>query len=227
MMTNNTQANPMRFDDRMFYTDQLKFFDPSTWIYPIHLIGAGGINSLVGPALAKMGIKEIHVWDDDLLEPRNGPNEIAYSYRMIGQPKTAAMASVIDYLMGDRTTVFQHQTRVTADTPLEGVVISGVDSMKSRKIIWQAIQKNFLYVPLYIDGRSAGKNMAILALSPADFDAVEQYKTWLFDDAKAMPLECGARNFPPVAIRIAAEITRIITQFHHDDPYQLYTRCRL
>lgn len=207
------------------YSDQTKFFDPSTWIYPVHLIGAGGINNMLGPTLAKMGVQEIHVWDNDKLERRNCPTEVAYSYDMVGQPKTAAMAQTIDYLMGKNAVkVIQHQERVTEKTKLDGVVVSGVDSMKSRKEIWQAIQANFIDIPLYIDGRSAGKQTAIFALSPADFDAIVKYETWLFDDSKASPLECGARNFPPVSLYIASEIARIIARFHCEDTIQFYTK---
>lgn len=210
------------------YSDQTKFFDPETWIYPIHLIGAGGINNLVGPALAKMGVQEIHIWDDDILETRNCPTEIAYSYTMVGQPKVAAMAHTIEYLMGKNAPqIIKHQKRVDTDTTLEGVVVSGVDSMKSRKSIWEAVQASFIDIPLYIDGRSAGKHTAIFAFSPADFDAVTKYETWLFDDSKAMPLECGARNFPPVSLYIASEITRIIAQFHRADTVQFYTPRKL
>lgn len=210
------------------YSDQIKFFDPKTWIYPVHLIGAGGINNLVGPALAKMGVREIHVWDDDVLEARNCPTEIAYSYSMVGQPKVTAMAHAIEYLMGKNVAeIVQHQERVTENTYLEGVVVSGVDSMQNRKIIWETVKQNFISIPLYIDGRSAGKHVATFALSPADFDTVTKYESWLFDDSKAMPLECGARNFPPVSLYIASEITRIIAQFHCENTVQFYTKHQL
>ncbi len=210
------------------YSDQIKFFDPKTWIYPVHLVGAGGINNLVGPALAKMGIREIHVWDDDILETRNCPTEIAYSYDMVGQYKVTAMAHTIKFLMGDDVVkIVQHQERVTENTHLEGVVVSGVDSMRSRKAIWDAVKRNFIDIPLYIDGRSAGKHVAIFALSPADFNTVTKYESWLFDDSKAMPLECGARNFPPVSLYVASEITRIIAQFHCEDTVQFYTKHQL
>lgn len=209
------------------YADQLEFFDPHTWIEPVHLIGAGGINNLVGPSLAKMGIKEIHIWDDDILEARNCPNEIAYSYKMVGRPKVAAMAGIIYYLDDHNPEVIQHQARVKSDTKLSGVVISGVDSMTSRKIIWSAVESNLVDIPLYIDGRSAGKYLAVFAFSPADYDAREKYKTWLFDDDQALSLPCGARNFPPASLRIASEITRIIADFHSGNPVQFYTKCEL
>lgn len=235
----------------MNYSDQSAFFDPATWTWPVHLIGAGGINNAVGPVLAKMGIREIHIWDDDILEERNCPTEIAYSYRMAGNYKVDAMADTIRYLMdanpncrlglhtdppvsgpnyyyrfdiGDQLKIYAHYGRVTADTELSGVVISGVDSMASRKTIWQAVRQNFVNIPLYIDGRSAGEDTAIFAFSPANFDDACIYEvSWLYDDAEASPLPCGARNIGYISAYMAFEISRIITRFHRNLPIDFYT----
>lgn len=196
------------------YSDQTKIFDPKTWSWPVHLIGAGGINNLVGLVLAKMGITKIHVWDDDTLEPRNLPTEVGYSANMCGKPKVSAMADLIYYLMPNGVNVYQHFKRVTVDTRLYGVVISGVDSMTSRQIIWQNIQSNFLEIPFYIDGRSGGQEVQLFAFSPADFSARQDYETWLFDDDEGAELECGARNIGYISAYIAGEIGDIITKFH-------------
>lgn len=209
----------------MDYSDQVHIFDAKAWGWPVHLIGAGGITNLLGPLLAKMGVREIHVWDDDVLEARNCPTEIAYSYRMVGQPKVAAMADVTAYLLDDGVKVYQHKERVTTETVLEpGVVICGVDSMASRKVIWENVKKNFLDVPLFIDGRSAGEVTAIFALSPADFEQQKAYETWLFDDAQAMKLQCGARNIGYISAYMAAEIARIITRYHRGLPIEFQTQ---
>lgn len=208
----------------MDYSDQHRIFDAKTWGWPVHLVGAGGINNLVGPTLAKMGVREIHVWDDDILEERNCPTEVAYSYNMAGQPKVAAMADAIYHLMANGVDVIQHCERVTADTQLSGVVICGVDSMASRQAIWANVKQNFLDIPFFIDGRSAGEETAIFAFAPSDFKAADDYETWLFDDDEALQLECGARNIGYIAAYMAAEIARLITRFHRDLPVEFYTQ---
>lgn len=206
------------------YSDQSKIFNQETWGWPIHLIGAGGINNLVGPILAKMGVSELHVWDDDRLETRNCPSEVAYSYNMVGQLKTAAMADMIYHLMPNSVEFHQHVERVTPETNLEGVVISGVDSMKGRREIWQCVQANFLHVPLYIDARSAGEEIAIFAFSPSNMkDAKIYQEDWLYSDEEGLKLECGARNIGYISAYMAAEISRIITRFHRDLPFNFYT----
>lgn len=208
----------------MNYFDQTAFFDPAKWAWPVHLIGAGGINNLVGPMLAKMGIDQIHIWDDDFLEERNCPTEVAYSYKMVGRPKVTAMADAIYYLMPNGVEVYQHQTRVTEQTKLEGVVIAGVDSMASRKTIWQAVKQNSVEIPLFIDGRSAGEETALFAFSPLDFENVGFYEdSWLFDDDEASPLPCGARNIGYISAYMAFEICRVITRFYRELPIEFYT----
>lgn len=206
------------------HSDQVKIFDPKTWGWPVHLVGAGGVNNLVGPILAKMGVSELHVWDDDRLEMRNCPTEIAYSYTMIGEFKTAAMANTIYHLMPNNVEFHQHIERVRAETKLKGVVVSGVDSMTARKEIWQCVQNNFVDVPLYIDARSAGEEIAIFAFRPTDFEFADIYQgDWLYDDAESLQLECGARNIGYISAYLAAEISRIITRFHRGLPIDFYT----
>lgn len=205
------------------FSDQTKIFNEATWSWPVHLIGAGGINNCVGPLLCKMGIKEIHIWDDDVLETRNLPTEVAYSYNALGNPKVSAMAETI-YFLDSKQGIFQHQERVTQDTILTGIIICGVDSMKSRQEIWQAVKASFLDIPLFIDGRSSGEETAIFAFSPSDFESVEKYEDgWLYDDEEAMAEECGARNIGYISMYMAAEFGNIITRFHRDLPIEFYT----
>lgn len=198
-----------------FY-DQSQIFDPKTWGHPVCLIGAGGINNCVGPALAKLGIPELHVWDADILETRNCPAEAAYSYQMVGQPKVIAMENAIQYL-DPKITVHTHPEYVTTDTKLQGVIISGVDSMQSRRTIWTCVKRDYLQIPFFIDARSAGEYTTIFAFTPSDFELCEDYETWLFDDNEALPLPCGARNIAYIAYYMAYEITRLITRFHNGD----------
>lgn len=207
----------------MDYSDQSRIFNANDWGWPVHLVGAGGITNTLGLVLAKMGVREIHIWDDDVLEARNCPTEVAYSYQMVGHPKVEAMADAIAYLMGDSVKVHQHQMRVTAETELlPGVVVCGVDSMSSRKLIWQNIKAHWANVPLFVDGRSAGEVTSIFAMTPFKYDS--DYETWLFDDSQAMKLQCGARNIGYISAYMAAEIARIITRYHRGLPFEFHTQ---
>jgi molybdopterin/thiamine biosynthesis adenylyltransferase len=203
------------------FSDQINIFDPSRFSWPVHLIGLGGIGSAVLIALVKMGVDAIHVWDDDILEDRNLMAEVGYSPQHVGLHKVEAAAESVEYLVGDRCKVIQHKERVTADTTLEGVVISGVDSMKSRQEIWKAVQNCIIDVPFYIDGRIGGEYYQVLSIYPSDSRDVEIYESWLFDDEEASKLECGARATAYVAMFVAAEIAHNITLYYRDLPINI------
>ncbi len=200
------------FSERVF-SDQTKLFDPEKVGYPVHIIGAGGIGNMLVQLLAKMGFPEIHVWDDDIFEARNGPTEVAYSEALVGQPKVEAARDIVEHLVGDSVILVLHNERVTKDTELTGYVICGVDSMKSREEIWDAIQANFVDIPLYIDARSAGEEVQVLSVVPFDSEDVQAYETWLFNDTEASKLECGARNIGYIATYIATIVSYNLTRF--------------
>jgi len=172
-----------------------------------------------------MGVQEIHLWDDDVLETRNGPVEIAYSEAYVGQLKIDAARATVDFLVGEGAVkLITHNERVTKDTALEGVVISGVDSMASRAEIWECVKDNFLGIPLYVDARSSGEEIMVFGFSPADFAAAEEYtEDWMYSDSEASKLECGARNIGYIAAMIGGEIARIVTRFHRDLPIEFRT----
>ena len=200
------------------YSDQIKFFDPTTVGFPVHIIGAGGIGNMIILLLAKMGFREIEIWDDDYYEQHNGPTEVAYSDQFFGQPKIEVAKKTIDFLLGDSDIkVTPHPERVTADTELEGYVICGVDSMASRSEIWQCIQACAINIPVYIDARSAGEQVQVFTVQPLDMEDVENYESWLFDDQEATPLGCGARNIGYMSTYIGSIIAKNLTAFIRGD----------
>ncbi len=196
------------------FSDQTKLFDPDKFAWDLHIIGAGGIGNMLIQLFAKMGVSKIHVWDDDIFEARNGPTEVAYSEALVGQPKVDVAAATVEFLVGNNCEIVRHQERVTIDTPLSGIVISGVDSMASRKEIWNAISACFLDVALYIDARSAGEEIAIFNIDPLDEEVVKIYtEDWLFDDSEASQLECGARNIGYISTLIASIVAANVSKF--------------
>ncbi|MDO4611926.1 MAG: ThiF family adenylyltransferase [Candidatus Saccharibacteria bacterium] len=205
------------------FSDQTKFFDPDSFAWDVHIIGAGGIGNMVVMLLAKMGVQKIHLWDDDNFELRNGPTEVAYSEKFVGKPKVDVAEKTIEFLVGDHCEIIKHYERVTKKTKLSGIVISGVDSMASRQVIWQAIKECFLDVALYIDARSAGEEIAIFNVLPSDFEACEIYeKDWLFDDSEASQLACGARNIGYISTLIASIVAANLTKFEQGEELKFF-----
>lgn len=178
-------------DKRISYVDQLGFFDPLEYATPIHVIGAGGIGSAVAVQLGKLGVRELHVWDEDVVEGKNIPGQLPYRPSDIGRPKVEALSA---YFVRQEmeTRVFAHREMVGPNTDLRGLVISGVDSMAARIDIWEAVRDN-PFVPLYIDGRVGGEYLQLLTVDPIDPDSAASYARWLFDDNDDPELECSMR----------------------------------
>ena len=185
------------------YTDQTDIFNPASFGHPVTVIGCGGIGASVLPTLATLGVPEIILFDDDLVEPRNVAATIMFGPDDIGQPKVEVAERKLHELGVRHVTT--HQVKFDPEQhgdSLTGVVVSGVDSMAARKAIWPAISWNGL-VPLYMDGRIGGQIFQLNALNPCDPAHVEWYEDFeLFDDSEGADLPCAARNvvYPSVVL---------------------------
>lgn len=217
------------------YQDQTKIFDPRSFGYDIHFIGAGGASNDAIKQVAVMGAIEratIHIWDPDRLEPHNMATELAYSNCAIGEYKVEAAANALRHKFGNSITIVHaselkvtnykgprpqvilHPEAVTSRTELSGIVVTGVDSMAARQEIWQAIKKQFWQVPLLIDLRSAGLTTLIVTLNPSDLEAVETYEgSFLYTDEESMQLQCGARNVCFISSYFGSEVAYRVSLF--------------
>jgi len=76
---------------------------------------------------------------------------------------------------------------------LNGIVISTVDSMESRKAIWEAVHSSF-GVDLYIDARMGGELLRLYALNPLTPEDADEYVKTLYSDKEALELPCTAQT---------------------------------
>ena len=173
----------------MDYTRQMDIISP-TQLKNTQLIGigAGGIGSPTVLALTKMGLHDITIYDDDVIEVHNLPNQM-YRLKDLGKLKVDALAEICEEYSG---TVIIKNTEKYFNQDLNGVVFSGVDSMGQREIIWKSI-KNNPNVSIYIDGRMGGEVARILTINPCDPVDIEFYESTLCKDEDAQDLPCTAR----------------------------------
>lgn len=195
------------------YADQTDIFNPATFTWPVHVIGVGGIGSALVLPLIKLGLSsKLHLWDPDRVEPHNIPAQLIYRPTDIGKLKVEAAADTLAGFSEGKCEIVCHSEYVGPSTPLDGVVISGVDSMAARYDIWEGVRYN-VEVPLYMDGRIGGEQMQLFTLNPSNYEAVVFYETeWLFPDEEGSDLPCAARTVihPPTVLagHIIAQLTR-------------------
>lgn len=181
---------------------------------PITIIGAGGIGSPTALALSKMGVRRITIYDDDVVENHNLPNQM-YRVSDIGKSKVDATKDICKDFAEVDIEVYKERIE---EQSLSGIVISGVDSMKSREIIWKRIKYN-PQVPLYIDARMGAEVCKICTINPRDPDNIKWYESTLFPDEKAADEPCTARAVIYNTFMIASFVSSQVKKYARAQPF--------
>ena len=115
--------------------------------------------------MSKMGCSNVTVWDDDILNEHNIPNQMCRP-DMIGRPKVDALAQLVYELT---QTEIKTDSRRYMGQNLEGVVIVTADNMTARQSVWKRVKMN-AKVPLLIDARMGAEFARIYTISPTNPD---------------------------------------------------------
>ncbi|MDB5180163.1 MAG: hypothetical protein JWN12_795 [Candidatus Saccharibacteria bacterium] len=188
----------------------------ATWPHEIHVIGMGGIGTHVLQMLLEHGTREVHIWDEDIVEAHNLPTQFLYCPLDIGYPKVEAAARFVEE-RGFKTQIVAHNEWATGESKLSGIVISGVDTLEARGNIWQAVEFNF-EVFLYIDARIGADSVQIHTMDPNLPKDVDRYKSWIFLDDEALELGCATRENPHSALAVAQILSSHLALFVRDEP---------
>lgn len=152
----------------------------------VTLIGAGGIGSPTAFNLVKMGIGELIIYDGDMIEPHNFPNQL-YPIESLGEFKVNAMKeNLMRYT--DSTKIVAINEHYSGQ-PLKGIVVSAVDDMDTRSMIFSHIKKQ--KPDYYIEGRMGAELMRIYAVNP--HEDTTWYNSMLYSNSEAMDLVCTAQ----------------------------------
>ncbi len=192
-------------------TDAQRFIRQSDIVKPeelkiqIIIIGQGGIGGPAALALSKMGCSLIMTYDKDKFEAHNIPNQLCREDD-IGKPKAEAVREIVKDFTGVEIDARNEEYK---DQPLSGIVIAAVDSMKTRKIIWENV-KSKPQVKLFIDARMGGEVARICSINPCDMDDVEFYEKTFYSDEEAEEMSCTARSVIYNVFGLAAYISVLV-----------------
>lgn len=156
----------------------------------VDVIGVGASGSRVVLSLAKLGIQNIHVWDDDIVEAHNVPNQ-AFGLDDVGKLKVDALKDIVERMTGIEITT--HVERVNGTQALGDVVFLLTDTMSSRKQIWQAGIRYKSRTKLMIEtrmGSDQGRVYVVNPTTPAHVRGWEQASDYGDDVAEVSA--CGA-----------------------------------
>lgn len=199
------------------YTRQKDWFDPAEHPFAhVTIVGVGGIGSPTALALAKLGIPNLTLIDDDRVEPHNVPNQM-YGMADVGEAKVHALvgwvSSQTDYSMPDG--VFDVLENCGFH---DGVVISALDSMAARSALWDRVK--FTPVELLLDARLGGQTIVLYAVNPCDPAHIEFYESRLYSDEQAKDFPCTAAAVIDVGFQVASMLTRAVRLHFTGEPVE-------
>lgn len=174
----------------------------------ITIIGAGAIGSTTAVWLGKMGACGLTIYDADIVEAHNWSNQM-YRDEDIGKRKVDALREVMEQFGGHTPNAIPQRY---VDQPLSEVVISGVDSMESRKVIWKVVREK-PEVKLYIDARMGLETLVIYAVRPYVKEDRVVYTQSLYSDSQAVQEPCTARTICYTPLMAASFVCQIVKRF--------------
>ena len=161
----------------MDFSRQSELFDVETFNTPVTIIGAGATGSWLALSLAKMGIKDITVWDFDTIEEHNLPNQ-QYNHIDIGKTKVQALQMNINISTGIEIKV---KNQRYTDQPLTGIVFMMIDTMSGRKQIWRDRIRLNPNIKLYVEPRMGLELGRIYSINPTDLYQISKYEENFYD----------------------------------------------
>lgn len=209
----NQVATTMKQDEK--FLRQLDIFDPAKHQVPVSIIGAGGIGSIVALALGKMGLNQLDVYDFDAVTEWNVPNQM-FRPDQVGETKVTALQEVVDTLTGVSIEPINEKIGENGNGIRRGgIVVSAVDSMEARKLIWESVKGNPKY-RLFLDGRLGGEEIHLYTVNPCDPDHIKGYEATLFTDDEAEEVECTAKSIIWTTFFIGGLVARSIAKYLKD-----------
>lgn len=163
----------------------------------ITVIGAGAIGSFTVLSLAKMGGMKLTVYDHDLVEPHNLPNQF-YRIEDLDKAKVMALGEIVREYTGVEVEV---RPEKYLNQQVRGMVIVAVDSMDERKRIWKVLRHQ---VDQLIDARMGAEVAVVYVVNPL-VDA-ERYESTLYSSKEALAEPCTRKAIIYTALGVASMI---------------------
>lgn len=197
----------------MDYSRQHNIFDREAFNKTVNVVGAGATGSWVVIMLAKLGVKDVHIWDFDIVENHNIPNQ-AFSVLDIDKPKAVANKTNAKLFGGVEYTA--HNEAVTGNTVLEGIVFILTDTMSSRAEIFKEALKLKPNIDLVIETRMGLDMCRIYNVNPMDLKQIKEYEKTLYTDEEAETSFCGtSQSVVTTAMTTASIAVRQMLNFNN------------
>lgn len=153
------------------------------------VVGCGAIGSHVAEALAKIGLGKLVLYDDDVVEAHNMPNQ-GFWLQDLGRTKVQAIGARLT--AGTGIDVEMHAQRFCAETEISTpILVAAVDSMTARAMVFEAFLRSDALIML--DGRMGARYGRTFVVRKDDIATVAAYRLALHSDADGSEEPCTAK----------------------------------
>lgn len=195
--------------DRTHLTRQLDIIPLDCLDTPVTIIGAGAIGSWVALSLAKMGMENLTVYDDDAVSIEN-MNCQFYPFSAIGKKKAQALAEMVEQFT--RVKINYKNEKYTGGK-ISGIVVCAVDSMSARKLVFENLAERSIHTQYVIDPRMGSQSALLLTYRPMDSKECEDYATSLYTDESAVQERCTAKATIYTANLLSGIVVKALKDF--------------
>lgn len=197
-------------------TRQLEIIPSGVLGEPLTIIGGGAIGGWVALCAAKMGLRNITLYDPDTVELEN-MNSQFFRHRDIGRPKAEALRDLI--LDFTECPINAVNARYTGDRTFPGIVVSAVDNMLTRKVIWDAHKGVAARTRAIIDPRMGAETALLYTVRPLIQRDAEWYAKTLYTDENAVQERCTAKSTIYCANLLAGMVVKTVKNLIVDGVY--------
>lgn len=191
----------------MDFSRQLELYDAEIEEDSVRVIGVGATGSWVSLILSKLGVRNITMYDMDIVEGHNVPNQL-YSNDDIGKLKSAICKGYCRVLGCPDTNILHVPLKVDKDNPIipaeEEVIFCLVDSMDSRKEIFDMLVSTGKKYT-WIETRMGLTGYRIYMIDTTNEKEIEKYRETLYSDDDAEVSACGtSQSIVTTAVQCAS-----------------------
>ena len=154
---------------------------------PATVIGVGAIGRQVALQLTAIGVDWLQLIDFDTVEESNVASQ-GYHEHDVGRLKVQATAEAC-WQINSGLSIHTVEGRFRRSMTVGDAVFLCVDSIDTRKLIWQALEDRTRF---YVDARMSAEALRVLAVS--NETGREHYPTTLFSAAEAYAGACTAKS---------------------------------
>lgn len=179
------------------------------------IVGAGAIGSYLVGTLAKMGAKDITVFDFDTVEEHNVANQM-YGPLQTGKKKVDALKELV--FEGSEVEIFAAGGKFLVNEIGADFIVSCVDNMATRKEIFQSIADGFMPCKYLVDGRMGAQFMRTYCIDASNKNALDFYAKTLYDDAQALQDRCTEKSIIYTGLIVAGLMLNMIKRAVNNEP---------